>query len=71
MKNYTLSPQAMVMIAGSSIGTQPKYYDNGYWYKENQMGCEGLAERLASVVLSCSNVKPYLKKRKSLEHLVL
>lgn len=31
--DYVLSPEAMVMVSGSSIGTQKKYYDKGYWYE--------------------------------------
>lgn len=30
MTNDILSPEAMVMVSGSSIGTQKKYYDRGY-----------------------------------------
>lgn len=33
MLDYRLSPEALVMVQGSSRGTQPKYYDKGYWYK--------------------------------------
>lgn len=36
IKENKLSPQALVMVQGSSKGTQPKYYENGYWYKVNQ-----------------------------------
>lgn len=59
--DYALSPEAMVMVSGSSIGTQRKYYDKGYWYKQNRNGYEGRAEYLASVVLSCSNMDEYVK----------
>lgn len=58
MKNYKLSAEAIVMISGSSAGTQPKYYENGYWYKTDRMGYEGTAEHLMSVVLSCSDYGP-------------
>lgn len=61
MMNYILSPEAMVMVSGSSIGTQKKYYDKGYWYKQNRSGYEGRAEYLASKVLSCSNVNEYVE----------
>ncbi len=44
------------MVAGSSIGTQKKYYEKGYWYKQNHVGFEGVSEYLASKVLSCSNI---------------
>lgn len=62
--NYTLSPEAMVMVAGSSIGTQRKYYENGYWYKQDRMGYEGTAEYLVSLVLSCSNIGEYVRYEK-------
>ncbi|MCM1121928.1 MAG: hypothetical protein NC416_05045 [Eubacterium sp.] len=56
-----LSPEAMVMVSGSSIGTQKKYYDRGYWYKQNRTGYEGRAEYLASKVLSCSDIDEYVE----------
>lgn len=59
--DYALSPEAMVMVSGSSIGTQRKYYNKGYWYKQNRNGYEGRAEYLASVVLSCSNIDDYVE----------
>ncbi len=59
IKEYKLSPQALVMVQGSSKGTQPKYYENGYWYKVNQCGYEGLSEYLVSKVLECSNADDY------------
>lgn len=61
MTNYILSPEAMVMVSGSSIGTQRKYYDKGYWYKQNRVGYEGRAEYLASRVLACSNINEYVE----------
>ena len=60
MKDYKLSAEALVMIQGSSAGTQPKYYDNGYWYKTNNAGYEGLSEYLVSLLLSCSSIKEYV-----------
>lgn len=61
VNNYTLSPEAMVMVSGSSIGTQEKYYDKGYWYKKDLTGYEGKAEYLSSIVLKHSNIKNYVK----------
>lgn len=60
-ENYILSPEALVMVQGSSKGTQPKYYDGGYWYKVNNIGYEGLAECLISKVLECSNVSDFVQ----------
>lgn len=59
-QNYILSAQAMVMVQGSSKGTQPKYFDGGYWYKVNRLGYEGLAETLVTKVLECSSIKDYV-----------
>ncbi len=64
MKNYKLSNSAIVMVAGSSAGTQPKYYENGYWYKTNNNGYEGLSEYLVSLILSCSDAKEYITYEK-------
>lgn len=60
MKEYKLSARAIVMTQGSSAGTQPKYYDSGYWYKTNNTGYEGKAERLVSLLLSCTDVENYV-----------
>lgn len=60
MINYNMSPEAMVMISGSSIGTQRKYYDKGYWYKQNSVGYEGRAEYLVSKVMKYSNIDEYV-----------
>ena len=60
IKDYNLSPEAMIMVSGSSIGTQKKYYAKGYWYKQNKIGYEGTAEYLASKVLFCSNVQEFV-----------
>lgn len=60
IQEYSLSPEAMVMVAGSSFGTQKKYYVDGFWYKQNQVGYEGVSEHLASKVLSCSNISEYV-----------
>lgn len=61
LNDYKLSPEAMVMVAGSSIGTQRKYYEKGFWYKQNNVGYEGTAEYLSSKVLSCSNIHEYVE----------
>ncbi len=60
LSNHLLSPDAIHVVAGSSKGTQGKYYDNGYWYKVNTIGCEGLAEYLSTLVLSCSNIEDFV-----------
>lgn len=64
--NYILSPAAMCMVAGSSIGAQKKYYENGFWYKEDYSGYEGTSEYLASLVLKCSNIEDYVTYEKCL-----
>lgn len=60
MRDIQLDLSAMVMTNGSTRGAQPKYYEKGFWYKQNIFGYEGLAEYLASVVLKNSNVQNYV-----------
>ena len=64
--DYILSPQATIMVIGSSKGAQKKYYENGFWYKENHCGYEGTSEYLASLVLQCSNIEGYVIYEKCL-----
>ena len=60
MKEYHLSAQALAMVIGSSKGTQPKYFDDGYWYKTDSNGYEGLSEYLAAMVLGHTNIDDYV-----------
>lgn len=60
MKNIYLDLTTMVLTNGSTKGAQPKYYKDGFWYKQNMFGYEGLSEHLASVVLKNSNAKNML-----------
>ena len=53
-QRFILQPEAIRMVEGSSKGAQPKYYENGYWYKLDQKGYEGLSEYLISLVLKHS-----------------
>ena len=64
VKDYKLSAEALVMTAGSSVGTQAKYYDRGYWYKADRTGAESTAEYLMSLVLSCSDIPDYVTYEK-------
>lgn len=45
-----------VIQQGTSEGTQEKYKKDGYWYKLNQDGEEGLVECLASRLLTFSDL---------------
>lgn len=42
-------------------GNQIKFLKDEYWYKINDVGDEGLAEELTSVILSCSNMRNHVK----------
>ncbi len=44
----------------SSKGNQLKFKLNGYWYKADHMGYEGLAEVIISRLLQHSNIKDYV-----------
>ena len=56
MKYYTPKEMKKVFLYTDNKGTQPKYKENGYWYKLDHVGLEGLAEELSSIVLSCSTL---------------
>lgn len=60
MEHVNIDTKYNVSIWSDTEGTQPKYYKNGYWYKIDCLGKEGLAEQLASELLSCSNVKDFV-----------
>lgn len=64
MNNYILSPKALVMTQGSSIGTQDKYFENNKWFKLDTAGYESTAEYLVSLVLKYSNVEDYVEYEK-------
>lgn len=44
-----------VQAGGSSKGCMAKYYNDGYWYKEDSVGFESLAEVLSSRIARCTN----------------
>lgn len=46
----------MVIDKSTSDGAQDKYYKDGFWYKKDHFGGEGMSEFLASLVLSCTNL---------------
>ena len=61
MKDYSIDRKyAVLMQADSSFGGQPKFKKDGYWYKYNMTGNEGLAEQLVTDVLSCSSLTDYV-----------
>ena len=48
----------IVMQGGTSEGTQIKYRKDGFWYKKDNRGREGLAEYLTSGILRFSTLNP-------------
>ena len=59
-----LPAEAMVLVSGSSKGTQQKYFFDNKWYKQNRIGYEDLAEVLSTRVLMCSNIENYVPYKK-------
>lgn len=60
MKEYNLSKATIRYIDGSSDGTQPKFYDNGKWFKQDLRGYEGEVEHIVSCLLACSNIDDFV-----------
>lgn len=58
MFDVKISEDFLVDTEGTSDGTQLKFFKNGYWYKEDNEGCEGEVEYLVSKLLTFSTLKP-------------
>lgn len=56
MFDVVLGNEYIADIDGTSEGTQIKFYKDGFWYKMDSNGGEGIAEELASTVLSFSSL---------------
>lgn len=53
-----ISQDYIVIQGGTSEGTQIKYKKDGFWYKKDNRGKEGLAEYLSSRLLTFSTLLP-------------
>lgn len=53
-------PKGIKNSRGKFQSTQPKYFENNFWYKANNKGYEGISEYLISKVLEKSNVKDFV-----------
>lgn len=56
MFTETIDESYIIQNIGTSEGSQSKYYKEGYWYKEDHAGNEGLSEYLVSHLLTFSNL---------------
>ncbi len=56
MFDIKLKDDLLVDTEGTSDGTQCKYYENGYWYKTDNEGAEGVVEYLVSKLLTFSDL---------------
>ncbi len=52
-----ISRNYIVTMQGTSEGTQIKYYKDGFWYKKDSRGREGLTEYLISRLLTFSDLE--------------
>lgn len=56
MRKYTLSDKYSIMLKSGTDGYQPKYYRNGYWYKQDVIVGEGEIENIVSHLLRHSSL---------------
>lgn len=56
MFNVKITDDFLVDTEGTSDGTQLKFFKDGYWYKEDNEGCEGEVEYLVSKLLTFSTL---------------
>lgn len=57
VERITIPAEAVRIISTSSKGDQSKWHIGNKWIKQNSRGYEGIAEVLASIILSCSTLK--------------
>ena len=51
VKEFILDDSFLVRTSGTSDGTQDKFCKDGFWFKVDRYGGEGLAETAASIIL--------------------
>ena len=56
VEKITLEPAFLFSEMSTSDGSQIKYYKDGFWYKTDHFGGEGIAEHLATLVLRNSSL---------------
>lgn len=56
MSTYKLEKKDAIRVMGSSRGSQIKFRKDGYWYKLDETGPEGMAEYLTTEILKRSNM---------------
>ena len=64
MRSYELPKSNIYHSAGSSEGTQVKFFSDGKWFKQDLNGYEGETEYIVSCLLSCSNISDYVTYEK-------
>lgn len=52
---FQVSDRRPIRLGSSSKGNQDKYYEDGYWYKRDSVGYEGVAEVLVSRLIRLTN----------------
>lgn len=57
MINIVIPDEYSIIAESSSDGAQKKFYFDGYWYKIDKYGGEGIAEELASILMTCSSLE--------------
>lgn len=61
MRNYKLDEKDLYVCRTSTKGTQAKYERNGYFYKVNSIGNEGLTEHIVSRFIRCTDIPERLQ----------
>lgn len=56
LKEFIIDDSFLVRTSGTSDGTQDKFCKDGFWFKVDRYGGEGLAETAASIILKESGL---------------
>ncbi|MBP5442029.1 MAG: hypothetical protein J6Y60_02205 [Treponema sp.] len=58
VENFLIDDEYLIRTYGTSDGTQDKFYKDGFWFKLDRYGGEGLAETAASIILKEGGLSP-------------
>lgn len=57
---FSIDDEYLIRTSGTSDGTQDKFFKDGFWFKLDRYGGEGIAETAASIILKESGFSPSL-----------
>ena len=60
VEKFFIDEEFLIRTSGTSDGTQDKFFKDGFWFKLDRHGGEGITETAASIILRESGFSPYM-----------